>query len=139
MAVSVYIPSPFRRLTANREYVTVEGANVSQVLDAVNAQYPGFDMLVYDGDRRVPRHINIYVNNQEIHDLSGVETLVNDGDQVAVIPALAGGADGDSNGATPASVALSADEVMRYSRHIIMGPVGPVGQRKLKAAKVLIV
>lgn len=133
MAVSVYIPSPFRRLTANREYVSVEGHNVSEVLDAVNAQYPGFDMLVYDGDHRVPRHINIYVNNQEIHDLSGVETTVEDGDQVAVIPALAGGA-GD-----PASQALSADEVMRYSRHIIMGQVGPVGQRKLKAAKVLIV
>ena len=45
MAVSVYIPSPFRRLTANREYVSVEGHNVSEVLDAVNAQYPGFDML----------------------------------------------------------------------------------------------
>ncbi|MFN8639770.1 MAG: ubiquitin-like small modifier protein 1 [Dehalococcoidia bacterium] len=92
MAVSVYIPSPFRRLTANREYVRVEGRNVGEVLDAVNAQYPGFDMLVFDDEHRVPRHINIYVNNQEIHALSGVETVVEDGDQVAVIPALAGGA-----------------------------------------------
>ena len=138
MAVSVYIPSPFRRLTANREYVTVEGASVSEVLDAVNAEYPGFDLLVFDEEREVPQHINIYVNNQEIHDLAGVQTELVDGDQVAVIPALAGGADG--NGASPtASTTLSQDEVMRYSRHIIMPQVGPVGQRKLKQSKVLIV
>ena len=90
-----------------------------------------FDMLVYDGEKRVPRHINVYVNNHEIHELQGIETPVADGDQVAVIPALAGGA-GDG-------VAMTPDEVMRYSRHIIMGPVGPVGQRKLRNAKVLII
>lgn len=91
MSVSVYIPSPFRRLTANREYVEVEGANVGEVLDAVEARFPGFGDLVYDRERRVPTHINIYLNNQEIHDLDGIATPVADGDQVAVIPALAGG------------------------------------------------
>ena len=131
MAVSVYIPSPWRKLTANHEYLSVDGANVAEVLDAVNAQFPGFDMLVYDDERHVPRHINVYVNNHEIHELQGIETPVTDGDQVAVIPALAGGA-GDGAAMTP-------DEVMRYSRHIIMGPVGPVGQRKLRNAKVLII
>ena len=60
-----YIPSPWRRLTANHEHVTVEGSNVDEVLDALNERYPGFDMLVYDSERRIPRHINIYVNNQE--------------------------------------------------------------------------
>jgi adenylyltransferase/sulfurtransferase len=94
----------------------------------------------------VPKHINIYLNNQEIHELQGVETCVSDGDQVAVIPALAGGAgEADGNGArdeapaTAASTALSPDEVMRYSRHIIMGQVGPLGQRKLRNAKVLVI
>ena len=91
MAISVYIPSPFRRMTANHEYVEVEGRNVGEVLDAVERQYPGFGDLVYGLDRRVPTHINIYVNNQEIHDLDGIATAVVDGDQVAVIPALAGG------------------------------------------------
>ena len=91
MAISVYIPSPFRRLTANREYVDVEGRNVGEVLDAVEARFPGFGDLVYDRERRVPTHINIYLNNQEIHDLDGIATVVADGDQVAVIPALAGG------------------------------------------------
>ena len=138
MTVSVYIPTPFRRLTANREYVEVEGENVAEVLDAVNAQYPGFDMLVYDRDRRVPAHINIYVNNREIQELAGTATPVDDGDQVAVIPALAGGADGNGDGSAPSS-ALSPDEAMRYSRHIVMSQVGSVGQRKLRNAKVLVI
>ena len=136
MAIDVYIPSPWRRLTANHEHVTVEGSNVDEVLDALNERYPGFDVLVYDSERRIPRHINIYVNNQEIHDLDGTATKLRDGDQLAVIPALAGGA---ADGAKRAPSALSPDEVMRYSRHIIMPQVGPVGQRKLKNAKVLVI
>ncbi|MDA0364286.1 MAG: molybdopterin-synthase adenylyltransferase MoeB [Chloroflexi bacterium] len=144
MPISVYIPSPFRRLTANREYVSVEGTSIAEVLDALETQYPGFANLVYDGERKVPTHINIYLNNQEIHDLQGTLTSVHDGDQVAVIPALAGGADespakASGNGAAPASTALTPDEVMRYSRHIIMGQVGPQGQRKLRNAKVLVI
>ena len=144
MPISVYIPSPFRRLTQNREYVSVEGATVAEVLDAVNARYPGFEMLVYDRERSIPAHINIYVNNQEIHELGGTATALQDGDQLAVIPAVAGGADVPAgvpgNGATPAAGApLSPDEVMRYSRHIIMNQVGPGGQRKLRNAKVLVV
>ena len=136
MSVSVYIPSPFRRLTANREYVQAEGANVGEVLNALTERFPGFDMLVFDQNREVPAHINIYVNNQEIHDLEGTATPVGDGDQVAVIPALAGGADGNGSGT---STALTPDEAMRYSRHIIMPQVGSIGQRQLRSAKVLVV
>ena len=137
MSVSVYIPSPFRWLTQNREHIDVDGQNVAEVLTAVNTRYPGFDNLVFDSEGSVPAHINIYVNNREIHELGGTETPVADGDQVAVIPALAGGAD---DGAQPAaSVALTPEEAMRYSRHIIMGQVGSIGQRKLRNAKVLIV
>ena len=146
MPVSVYIPQPFRKFTANREYVEVDGGNVADVLDAVNARYPGFDLLVYDRNHDVPAHINIYVNNQEIHELAGVATEVSDGDQVAVIPALAGGsgngAESGADGRGPGgatSQALSADEAMRYSRHIIMPQVGSIGQRKLRNAKVLII
>jgi molybdopterin/thiamine biosynthesis adenylyltransferase/molybdopterin converting factor small subunit len=149
MAVSVYIPSPFRRLTQNHEYVSVEGRSVAEVLDAVDERYPGFGNLVYDRERTIPAHINIYVNNQEINDLAGTATALEDGDQIAVIPALAGGSDdapssngvasNGANGTAGNSNALSSEEVMRYSRHIIMGQVGPTGQRKLRNAKVLII
>ena len=141
MSVSVYIPSPFRRLTANREYVIVEGRNVGEALDAVNDAYPGFEHLVYNDEHRVPTHINIYLNDREIHDLDGTQTLLSDGDRLAVVPALAGGAGEQAgNGAAGGNpAALSSDEVMRYSRHIIMPQVGPQGQRKLRNARVLIV
>ena len=138
MAVSVYIPTPFRRITANREYVEAEGTNVAEVLDGLTERFPGFDMLVYDEHREVPAHINIYVNNQEIHELEGTATALGDGDQVAVIPALAGGADSNGGAAAP-SAALTPDEAMRYSRHIIMGQVGSIGQRQLRNSKVLVV
>ena len=137
MAINVYIPSPFRHLTDEAEHVAVEGSTISEVLDALEASYPGFGELVYDQDRQVPRHINIYVNDQEIHGLNGTDTPVSDGDQVSVIPALAGGSE-NSNGAAPAG-ALKPEEVMRYSRHIIMPQVGPQGQRKLRDAKILVV
>ena len=129
MAVSVYIPTPFRRLTGNRERVAAEGRTVGEVLERLNEQFPGFADLIYDENHRIPAHINVYLNNKEIHTLQGEQTAVQDGDEVAVIPAIAGGA----------GTALTPEQVTRYSRHIIMPQVGPAGQRKLMAAKVLII
>jgi MoaD family protein len=93
MAISVYIPTPFRKLTGNRQQVEADGANVAEVLANVDKQYPGFRQLVFGNGDEVPAHINIYVNKQEISSLDGIETALKDGDEVAVIPAMAGGAD----------------------------------------------
>ena len=143
--ISVYIPTPFRSFVGNRTNVEVEGSNVAEVLANVDARFPGFRDLCYDSQGGIPRHINIYVNNQEISSLEGEETEVTAGDQVAVIPALAGGAPDPSTGSGQAEVddpsryALTPERVTRYSRHIIMPQVGSIGQRKLFEAKVLIV
>ena len=135
MNVTVYIPTPFRQMTGNRAYVEVEGETVAAVLDNLDLQFPGVHDLIYSSQHEIPAHINIYVNNQEITSLKGDETPLSDGDQVAIIPAIAGGA---TDGAAPA-VALTPDQVTRYSRHIIMSQVGSTGQRKIIASKVLIV
>ena len=143
--ISVYIPTPFRSFVGNRTNVEVEGSNVAEVLANVDARFPGFRDLCYDSQGGIPRHINIYVNNQEISSLEGEETEVTAGDQVAVIPALAGGAPDPSTGSgqtevdDPSRYALTPERVTRYSRHIIMPQVGSIGQRKLFEAKVLIV
>ncbi len=127
MAVMVYIPTPFRRLAGNQTYVEAQGRNVGEVLEHLGSRFPGLRNMIYDEGDEIPGHINIYVNNQEINSLQGKETPLKDGDELAVIPAIAGGQ------------VLTPEQVTRYSRHIIMPQVGPVGQRKLMAAKVLIV
>jgi adenylyltransferase/sulfurtransferase len=134
--VNVYIPTPFRSFVGNRSHVEAEGSNVAEVLADLDAQFPGFRHLCGESNGVLPAHINIYVNNKEISSLDGSATKLEEGDQLAVIPALAGGAPDDDNGA---SHALTPERVMRYSRHIIMPQVGSVGQRKIFDAKVLIV
>jgi adenylyltransferase/sulfurtransferase len=136
MAVSVYIPTPFRKMTGNRQHVEAEGHDVAAVLADVDRQYPGFRSLVFGSGDAVPAHINIYVNKQEIASLEGIGTKVRDGDEVAVIPAMAGG-----SGEEPRKRigALTAEQVNRYSRHIIMPQVGPAGQRKIMESSVLII
>jgi adenylyltransferase/sulfurtransferase len=138
--VNVYIPTPFRGFVGNRTNVEVEGNNVAEVLANVDARFPGFRNLCYDSQGSIPRHINIYVNNKEISSLEGEATSVAEGDQVAVIPALAGGApEGEANGDDPSRYALTPERVTRYSRHIIMPQVGSIGQRKIFDSKVLII
>ncbi len=135
MAVTVYIPTPFRRLAGNQTHVKAEGRTVGEVLDRLGSDYPGLRDMIYDERDEIPGHVNIYVNNQEIHSLQGKETPVKDGDEMAVIPAIAGG----EAGPQPGSRVLTPEQVDRYSRHIIMPQVGSAGQRRLMEAKVLIV
>ena len=127
MSVMVYIPTPFRRFAGNQTYVKAEGNTVGEVLDGLGKAYPSLKHMIYDEAEEIPGHINVYINSQEIHSLQGKNTPVSDGDEMAVIPAIAGGQ------------VLTPEQVNRYSRHIIMPQVGPVGQRKLMETKVLIV
>ncbi len=73
-AVNVYIPTPFRKLTGNRQHVRAEGRDVDEVLANVEKQFPGFRGLVFGSGGEVPAHINIYVNKQEINSLQGIHT-----------------------------------------------------------------
>jgi molybdopterin/thiamine biosynthesis adenylyltransferase/molybdopterin converting factor small subunit len=128
MTVSVYIPTLFRHLVGNRVHVQARGRTVRDVLVDLDRQFPGFRQQLFGPEGRLAAHINVYVNQVEIGTLQGEETPVREGDEVAVIPALAGGA-----------VALTPEMVERYSRHIIMPQVGSAGQRKIMEAKVLII
>jgi MoaD family protein len=91
MSVDVYIPTPFRRATNNRDRVSIEAQDVRGLLDRLEAEYAGLRGLVRDEQGEVHRHVNIYVNNEEIDALAGLGTALRDGDEVSIIPALAGG------------------------------------------------
>ncbi len=136
MSVTVYIPTPFRSMTGNRAYIEVDGGTIAEVLDNLDRRFPGVHDLIYSSQHELPAHINIYVNNQEIAKLQGDATPLAEGDQVAIIPAIAGGAE---DGAAPPPIVLTPEQVNRYSRHIIMPQVGSSGQRKIMQTKVLMV
>ena len=130
MTVNVYIPTPFRHLVGNRASVSAEGRTVHDVLANLDTQFPGFHDQVFDARGQLAHHINVYVNQVEIENLQGESTPVASGDEVAVIPALAGGA---------GPTVMTPEMVERYSRHLIMPQVGSVGQRKIIESKVLII
>jgi adenylyltransferase/sulfurtransferase len=129
MSVNVYIPTPFRHLVGNRANVKGNGDTVSALLADLDQQFPGFRAQVVDGSGARAPHINIYVNQVEIENLQGEDTALKNGDEVAVIPALAGGA----------PTVLTPEMVERYSRHLIMPQVGSAGQREIIGSSVLII
>ena len=90
--VAVYVPTSLRRLTGGQSKVEAEGATLAALLENLEQQYPGFRQALVDGDGGLHRFVNVYVNQQEVGDEAGVETPIAQGDEVAFIPAIAGGA-----------------------------------------------
>jgi len=91
MSVNVYIPTPFRRATNNQAQVSVEAGDVEALLDGLEARFSGLKGMVRNEQGEVHRHVNIYVNSEAIEALRGLATGLKDGDEVSIIPALAGG------------------------------------------------
>jgi molybdopterin synthase sulfur carrier subunit len=91
MAVTVYIPTPFRRATNNRDRVEARAPTVAGLLDELEGEYASLRGLVRSESGEVHHHVNIYVNSEAIDALSGLDTPLKDGDEVTIIPALAGG------------------------------------------------
>src|SRR4030095_2519086 len=101
MAVTVYIPTPFRRATANRDRIDVSAPDIAGVLDELERAYGGLKGLVRNDRGEVHQHVAIYVNSEPIDGLNGLATSLADGDEVAIIPALAGGASVAPRGSSP--------------------------------------
>lgn len=88
---TVYIPTPLRRLTAGASKLEVAGNSVGEVLQALEADYPGIAEKVLDQDGQVKRFINVFMNDDEIRSLDGLNTQVGDSDRISIVPAMAGG------------------------------------------------
>ena len=89
--VSVYIPTPFRRATANRDRVEVAAPDVAGLLDELERAFTGLKGLVRNERGQVHAHVALYVNGEAIDALHGLATKLKDGDEVAIVPAIAGG------------------------------------------------
>ena len=140
MAVKVYIPTTLRIFTNQRSEINLDGDTVGQIIETLADEYPEIKKALYDDDKKTLRSfINIFLGDDNIKNLDGYQTPVKDGDEIMLIPAIAGGSPLESILGEVKGEKLSNDEIMRYSRHLLLKEVGIKGQKKLKAAKVLIV
>ncbi|MDP2158542.1 MAG: MoaD/ThiS family protein [Nitrospirota bacterium] len=91
MAVKVRIPTPLQKLTQGKEEVDGSAGTVIALVNELDKNYPGLAERVSENNK-IRRFVNIYVNDEDIRFLNAEETLVKDGDEVSIVPAIAGGA-----------------------------------------------
>ncbi len=92
MPIKVRIPTPLQKLTNNQAEVSVQGCDMKEVLVDLERQFPGIKERLYDEKGGLRRFINFYLNNEDIRFLKGETTPVKEGDEVSIVPAIAGGA-----------------------------------------------
>ena len=91
MQVTVRVPAPLQKLTQNQGEVKVSGANIRELIEDLEKKFPGIKERIYDQTGKIRRFINIYVNEEDVRFLQKEETPLKDGDEVSIIPAIAGG------------------------------------------------
>ncbi len=89
--VTIRIPTTLRTLTAGESEVQVEGATVAEALDALEAAHPGFAERLFDEDGNLRRFVNVFVADDDVRYLDGTGTVVPEGGEISIIPAVAGG------------------------------------------------
>ena len=87
----IRIPTPLQKLTQNQGEVAAKGATIKDVLADLEKQFPGIKERLYDEKGALRRFVNFYINNEDIRFLSGETTAVKDGDEISIVPAIAGG------------------------------------------------
>lgn len=91
MAVKVLIPTPLQKLTNNQATLECTGSTIAELLESLESSCPGIKGRLCDDEGALRRFVNFYVNSEDIRFLQGVETPLSDGDEVSIIPAIAGG------------------------------------------------
>jgi len=91
MAKTVRIPTPLRKLTNNEEVVQVNAGTIGEAIAELQSRYPGIRERLVDDKGDVRRFVNVYVNKEDIRFLKNQQTPLQDGDEISIIPAIAGG------------------------------------------------
>ncbi len=91
MAIKVRIPTPLMKLTDNQSEVSAEGKTISDIINNLENQFNGIKDRICEENGAPRRFINIYINEEDIRFLEGEKTTVKDGDEISIIPAIAGG------------------------------------------------
>lgn len=139
MSVTIVIPTPLRQFTNGRPEVSVNAATAGDALLELSTEYAELRRHLFSEPNKLRNFINVYVGDEDIRHLDGPQTKLQDGETIVIVPSIAGGTGEAAARAEAPLPELSAEEVTRYSRHLILPEVGPEGQRKLKKARVLTV
>ena len=132
----ILIPTPLRQYTGKQDTVQVKGATVGEALSDLTGMHQDLRRNIYNDEGKLRSFVNVYLNDEDIRYLNKEATPVKESDTISIVPSIAGGSALETM-APP--VTLSKEEILRYSRHLIMPEVGMEGQLKLKSAKVLLI
>ena len=144
MTTSIHIPTPLRPYVGQQATVEVAARTVGEALAELVSRHPELRRQLYGEDGRLRSFVNVYLNDEDVRYLGKEATPVKEGDSLSIVPSVAGGREDDALAAGATAVRsplppLSNDEILRYSRHLIMPEVALDGQQRLKAARVLCV
>src|SRR5947209_20138697 len=120
----ILIPTPLRQYAEKKDAVQLDGSTVGEVLGALTTQYPELRKQLFNDEGKLRSFVNVYLNDEDIRYLKKDATSVAAADTLSIVPSVAGG----SAGVAPPPVTLSNEEILRYSRHLIMPEVGMDGQ-----------
>ena len=134
----VLIPTPLRQYTEKQSEVEIAGRTVGEVLTTLTAQYADLRKQLYSDAGALRSYVNVYLNDEDIRYLEKSATPVAAGDTLTIVPSIAGGSVMEEV-PVEAATELTREEVLRYSRHLIMPEMGTAGQLKLKNASVLLI
>lgn len=140
MPVTIYIPTALKQFAGGQSEVQVEAQTVGAALDQLTGEHAELRRHLYGAQNTLRNFVNVYVNDEDIRHGERLETTLKDGDAITIVPSIAGGVETlEEEVVTGQSPALSHDEIARYSRHLLLPEVGMDGQKKLKAASVLMI
>ena len=91
MSVKVLVPTPLQKFTDNKATIECGGGTVGELIESLDVSFPGIKARLCDDDGTPRRFLNFYVNSEDIRFLEGTETTLADGDEVSIVPAVAGG------------------------------------------------
>ncbi|MDZ8183897.1 MAG: MoaD/ThiS family protein [Nostoc sp. ChiSLP02] len=91
MSVTVLVPTALQQFTNNQATVESSGNTIAELVDSLEASFPGFKSRLCDEEGKLRRFVNFYLNDEDIRFLKGADTRLNDGDEVSIVPAVAGG------------------------------------------------
>ncbi len=145
---TIIIPTALRAYTENQISLQVEASTVGEAIQQLVERFPKLKPHLFNEEGRLRSFINLYLGDEDVRYLQGLDTPLQEADELTIIPSVAGGTTEAPmqeqigsliDDARLQAITLSQEEVLRYSRHLIMPEVTMEGQKRLKAARVLLV